>query len=262
MRQSNPALSESTFERFTQNGIFGGPNAQNRDDLMTVEGTVNKTLILLFLAAISAGWSWKYALDPMMADTVWPIVLVSMLVGLVVGLVTCFKPAWARFLAPAYAVLEGIVLGALSVIVNQRYPGIASQAIGLTFAVLGVMLVAYRTGLIRVTDKFRMVVVCATGAIFLYGLVAWAFMLFGHDSAWSARYSFENHSPLAIGISLIVVGIAALNLTLDFDFIERGAQFGAPKYMEWYGAFGLMVTLIWLYINLLRLLARLNSLRR
>jgi len=260
MRQSNPALSDSTFERFAQNGIIGNQTA-NRDELMTVEGTVNKTMILLFLAAISAGWSWTQALNPDMAGIVWPIAFVSVLLAMVIGFVTCFKPDWSRFLAPAYALLEGVGLGALSVVVNMRYPGIAAQAIGLTFAVLGVMLIAYRTRLIRVTDKFRMGVVAATGAVVLYGLVAWIFAAFGHDAAWSVRYSFFNSSPLAIGISLLVVGIAALNLTLDFDFIERGAQYGAPKYMEWYGAFGLMVTLVWLYINLLRLLARLNSRR-
>lgn len=260
MRNSNPTLSNSTFERFAQNGVFGG-QAVAQMERMTVEGTVNKTLILLFLTIIAAGWSWTQMQNPAMIPVLLPMVFISALVALVVGLVTSFKPDWARFLAPVYALLEGTLLGAISFIVNQSYHGIATQAVGLTFGVMAVMLLVYRSGLIQVTDKLRIGIIAATGGVVLFGLVACVLSLFGHDSLYMARYSFYSTSPLAIGISLVVCAIAAFNLLLDFDFIERGAQVGAPKFMEWYGAFGLMVTLIWLYINVLRLLARLNSRR-
>jgi uncharacterized YccA/Bax inhibitor family protein len=243
LRNGNPALSDSTFERIAQSGVYGAsPSA----GVMTVEGTINKTLILLFLAVVGAGWMWGQVLDPNAPDGIWPLAFGGMLVAFIVGLVTCFKPNWARFLAPIYALLEGVGLGAISAIVNQRYPGVATEAVGLTFGVMAVMLVAYRTGLIRVTDKLRM------------GIVA----MFGHTDAYMARYSLADTSPLAIGISLVVVAIAAFNLVLDFDFIDRGARQRLPAWMEWYGAFGLMVTLFWLYLELLRLLARLNSSRR
>lgn len=260
MRNSNPALSEGTFERFAQEGVFGGQAVRAREGVMTIEGTVNKTLLLLFLAVLSASWTWSMLLNPATADTVWPIAMVGVVVAFFVGLATCFKPAWARFTAPAYALLEGLGLGAISSMVNLRYPGIAGQAVGLTFGVMAVLLLAYRSRLVQVNDKFRLGVVAATGGIALFYGVVWLLSWF-HVGPTALVFGYFNTSPLAIGISIVVVIVAALNLLLDFDFIERGARAGAPKFMEWYGAFGLMVTLVWLYLEILRLLSRLNSRR-
>src|SRR3990170_5101077 len=165
-----------------------------------------------------------------------------------------FKPTWAPVTAPIYAALEGLALGALSAMLEARYPGIVIQAVALTFGTLAALLLAYRSGLIPVTKNFRMGVVAATGGIAIFYLVAMGLSFFGiriaflHEGSW-----------LGIGFSLFVIVIAALNLVLDFDFIEKGAEHGAPKFMEWYAAFGLMVTLIWLYLEILRLLSKLRN---
>ena len=177
-----------------------------------------------------------------------------MIGGFIVALVTVFKKTWAPITAPIYALLEGLVLGTASAMMEMRFHGIAIQAVGLTFGTLVALLLVYRTGVIKVTDNFRLGVVAATGGIALFYIATMILGFFG------VRFpSIYGAGPLGIGISVFVVIIAALNLVLDFDFIESGARMGAPKYMEWYGAFGLMVTLIWLYFEILRLLSKVRS---
>ena len=242
MRTSNPALNAKTFERF-------GPIAAGEG--MTIEGTVHRAAFLLLILMATATWTWAqtFAGTPVQGY-LWG----GLLGGFAVALVTIFKPAWAPVTSPIYAALEGLALGAISAIFEARYPGIVIQAVGLTFGTLVALLLAYRSGLIPVTENFKLGIVAATGGIAVFYLVAIALSFFGiripflHEGSW-----------LGIGFSLFVVVIAALNLVLDFDFIEKGAEHGAPKYMEWYGAFGLMVTLIWLYLEILRLLSKLRS---
>lgn len=218
---------------------------------MTIYGTVNKTAALLFLAVCSSAYTWNLV-DR--GANVMPWMAGGALGGLVVALVTVFKRTWAPITAPMYALLEGLFLGGLSATLAARFEGIVFQAVMLTFGTLFSLLLAYRSGLIRATENFKLGVVAATGAIFLIYLAGWILSFFGksipfiHQSGW-----------IGIGFSLAVVVIAALNLVLDFDFIEQGAAQGAPRYMEWYAAFGLMVTLIWLYIEILRLLSKLRS---
>jgi uncharacterized YccA/Bax inhibitor family protein len=171
--------------------------------------------------------------------------------GFVVALVTIFKKEWSPITAPVYALLEGLALGGISAIFERTYPGVAMQAVGLTFGTLFIMLLAYKTGMIRATQKFKLGVIAATGGIAVLYLVEMVLGLF-HVTVPAINGS----GPLGIAFSLFVVVIAALNLVLDFDLIETGVQGGAPKYMEWYGAFALMVTLIWLYLEILRLLAK------
>ncbi len=183
-----------------------------------------------------------------------PWVIGGAIGGLIVALVTVFKKTWAGITSPVYALLEGLFLGGISAIFEAQYPGIVIQAVALTFGTLFSLLLAYKSRLIKVTENFKLGVAAATGSIFLIYL---ANMLLGF---FGIHMPFIHESGIiGIGFSLVVVVIAALNLVLDFDFIENGAASGAPKYMEWYAAFGLMVTLIWLYLEMLRLLAKLRS---
>jgi uncharacterized YccA/Bax inhibitor family protein len=252
MKTSNPALGDKTFRGLNGGSLNGGlVDAANR---MTLAGTVNKTGLLLVCALATASWTWHLYMQSGEAQDVTPLMLVGMFGGLIFALVTAFKKEWAPVTAPIYALLEGLVLGGLSVMMDTRYHGIAIEAVALTFGTLFVLLLAYRSGLIRVTQKFRLGVIAATGAIFFFYM---AQMLLGFFGIRFANID-GGSSMLSIGISLVIVGIAALNLVLDFDFIEQGVQVGAPKYMEWYGAFGIMVTLVWLYIEVLRLLAKLQ----
>jgi uncharacterized YccA/Bax inhibitor family protein len=244
MRSGNPALTAETFR---------GVRALGREDVMTVEGTVNKTAISLVILLITATWTWNMGLsDPRVGG----LIMVGVIGGLVTALVTVFKKTWAPYTTPAYAALEGLALGGISAAFESRYPGIASQAVFLTFGTLGALLLAYRSGYIRATENFKLGVFAATGGIGLVYLVGFVMSFFG------AGIPLIHESGLVgIGFSLIVVMVAALNLVLDFDFIEQGAERGAPKYMEWYGAFGLLVTLIWLYLEMLRLLSKLQERR-
>lgn len=242
MRTSNPALNSKTFERF-------GPLAAGEG--MTIEGTVHRAAFLLLLVMATATWTW---IETFSGTPTTGYMVGGLLGGFVVAIVTIFRPAWAPVTAPIYAALEGLALGALSAYFEARYPGIVIQAVALTFGTLVALLMAYRSGLIPVTQKFRMGIVAATGGIAIFYLVAIGMGFFGIRLAF-----LHEGSLLGIGFSLFVVVIAALNLVLDFDFIEKGAEQGAPKFMEWYGAFGLMVTLIWLYLEILRLLSKLRS---
>ncbi|MDX1933023.1 MAG: Bax inhibitor-1/YccA family protein [Capsulimonadales bacterium] len=248
MRTANPTLNEETLNNFARNGYFD--RAAGR---MTIEGTVNKTAILLLLAVAAAAYTWNLVLTGG-AALAMPIAFGGAIGALILAVVTSFKPDAARFTAPLYAVLEGLFLGAFSAIINARFPGIVPQAVALTFGVLAVMLVAYRAGVIRASGKFVMGIVAATGAIAVFYLVLMIGNLF---NPMFSSFMWQP-SPLSIGISLVVTVVAALNLVLDFDLIEDGVRRGAPKWMEWYGGYGLMVTLVWLYIEILRLLSLLS----
>ena len=187
-------------------------------------------------------------------QAVTPMLVVGGIGGFIAALVTIFKKEWSAITAPLYALLEGLVLGAVSAMLEYRFHGIAIQAVALTFGTLIAMLLAYRSGLIKVTDKLRLGIVAATGGIAVFYFLQFILGFFG------VHFTTINGSgPIGIGFSLIVVVVAALNLVLDFDLIENGARFGAPKYMEWYGAFALMITLIWLYFEILRLLSKFRS---
>jgi uncharacterized YccA/Bax inhibitor family protein len=251
MKTSNPALSDKTF-RNLQGGGYGG--MVDAADRMSLSGTVNKTGILLICALATASWTWSLFFKSRDISDVAPLMLVGMFGGLIFALVTSFKREWAPVTAPIYALLEGLMLGGLSAVMDLRYPGIGIQAVSLTFGTLFVLLLAYRSGLIKVTQKFRLGVIAATGGIFFFYMAQMLLGFFGIQF-----YSINGAGAIGIGFSLLVVGIAALNLVLDFDFIEQGVQVGAPKYMEWYGAFGIMVTLVWLYIEILRLLSKMRS---
>jgi len=253
MRTSNPAFSEKAFRDYEAERFGGGGFGGSVVERMTLNGTVNKTGILLVCALGTALYTWHLFLTTRSPGAVTPLMMLGMIAGLVFAMVTIFKKEWAAVTAPAYALSEGLVLGGLSAIFEQRYPGIAIQSVALTFGTLFTLLLAYRSGLIKVTAKFRLGVVAATGAVCLFYLVQMVAGLF-HVSF----NSVNDASPLSIGISLVIVGIAALNLVLDFDMIESGVRAGAPKYMEWYGAFGIMVTLVWLYLEILRLLSKFN----
>ncbi len=251
MKTSNPALSSKTFTDLTSAQYGGAIDAANR---MTLSGTVNKTGLLLICVIATAGWTWHLYLQSRQSTDVMPLMLVGLFGGLIFSMVTIFKKEWSPVTAPIYALLEGLVLGGLSAVFDQRYPGIAIQAVGLTFGTLFVLLMAYSSGLIKVTQKFRLGVIAATGGIMVFYLLEMVLGFFGIQFT-----SINGSGIIGIGFSLVVVAVAALNLVLDFDFIEQGVQVGAPKYMEWYGAFGIMVTLVWLYLEILRLLSKLRS---
>jgi len=254
MKTSNPALGENTF-RDLSGAQYGG--VIDESTRMTLNGTVNKTGILLLCAIATAAWTWHTFLQSRDMADVTPLMIVGALGGLIVAMVTIFKKEWSPVTAPIYALLEGLVLGSLSAFMELRYPGIAIQAVSLTFGTLFVLLLAYRSGLIPVTQKLRMGIVAATGGIAVFYLLEMLLSLF--HAGFGVFAAVNGSGIIGIGFSLFVVAIAALNLVLDFDFIERGVQYGAPKYMEWYGAFGIIVTLVWLYLEILRLLSKLRS---
>ena len=239
MRTSNPALSDRVFE---------AARPRHASDAMTIQGAVNKAALSLLITAGVAYWA---AFDVTAQALLWP----ALIGGLIVALITMFKPTAAPVTTPIYAALEGLVLGAVSAAYAQQYAGIVPQAVGLTFATLFVMLSLYRTGAIKATPVFKKVLVTATAGIFVFYLVSIILSLFGVTSAGL----LHGTSPLSIGISLVIVGVAAFNLILDFDMIENAARSQMPRYMEWYGAFALLVTLVWLYLEILRLLSKLQS---
>ena len=233
-RTGNPALSEKTFQDAARTG----------GATMTLQGTVNKTGISVLIVAAGAIVTWNME---------QPIVLLVLgaIGGAILGFVTVFKKQWAPITTPIYALLEGLVLGAISRMYDQEVQGIVPIAVGLTMGTLGALLLAYTSRLIKVTQNFRLGLFAATGAIALLYLVSMVLGFFG------IRIPLIHEAgPIGILFSVVVVVIAALNLVLDFDFIERGSAMGAPKYMEWYAAFGLLVTLVWLYLEILRLLAK------
>jgi uncharacterized YccA/Bax inhibitor family protein len=244
MRTANPALGEKTF--------LDIPRTIDSRNVMTIEGTVNKTLILVALVVASAAVTWNMASNGV--SLAGPLAIGGAISGFIVAMVTIFKNQWSPVTAPLYAVVEGLFLGAISAVLNIQYPGIVPQAVALTVGTLFCLLAAYRSGAIKATENFKLGVVAATGAVCVVYIISIVLRLFG-----SSFPMIHEAGPIGIGFSLVVVVIAALNLVLDFDFIEEGARQGAPRHMEWYAGFGLLVTLVWLYIEILRLLAKLNS---
>ena len=254
-RSGNPTLKADTFGRSAQTGSSSGGIQSMNSQTMTLEGTVNKTGILLALVVLSASWTWNLFFESGDAGTVMPLAIGGAIVGFIFALITIFKKQWAGITAPLYALAEGLFLGAISGIFEMQYPGIVIQAVGLTLGTLASLLFLYKTGIVKPTENFKLMVTSATMGIGLLYMVSMLMNMFG-----SGGIGFIHSNGLfGIGFSLFVVAIAALNLVLDFDFIEQGSEMGAPKYMEWFGAFSLMVTLIWLYLEMLRLLAKLRS---
>ncbi len=249
-KSSNPVLNDRVFSR----------DYTSQSDVMTVNGTINKTALMLLLVIAGAVFTWNKFFDALSSNpelamsTVAPWLAVGAIGGLVTALITTFRPKSAGISAPIYAILEGLFLGGISAMFNAQYEGIVMRAVMLTLAVFMVMLFLYRSGVIKVTRKFAMGLFAATGGVALVYLIGFIGSLFGMHMTF-----LYGNSNLSIGLSLVIVAIAALNLVLDFAFIEKASESGAPKYMEWYGAFGLMVTLIWLYIEILRLLSKVAS---
>lgn len=240
MRSGNPALSEKAFKEAFP--------ARADEGVMTIEGTVNKTAILFIVLMIGASIGWYQPIE-----TAAPLLWTGLIGGLVLALVTIFKKEWAKFTAPPYAFFEGLFLGAVSMMYASLYEGIVLNAIMLTLGTFAAMLAVYRSGLINVTQRFRLGVVAATGGIMLVYFATWILGFFGINVSLVTGTGL-----IGIGFSLFIIVIAALNLILDFDLIEQGAANDAPKFFEWYSAFGLLVTLIWLYLEFLRLLAKLQ----
>ena len=228
-RSGNPAFSKGF-----------GINENISGEVMTLDGTVNKTGILLALCVGGAYFGWN---SPGLA-------MPAILIGFVIALFTIFRPKNSPYTAPAYAAIEGVALGGITMIFEAQYPGIGIQAIGLTFGILASLLFCYKSGIIKPTENFRLMIFAGTMGIFILYLVSFIMSFFGNSIGF-----IHSNGLFGIGFSLFVVAIASLNLVLDFDFIEEGAEKGMPKYLEWYGAFSLMVTLIWLYLEILRLLS-------
>ncbi len=240
MRSGNPALNKNTFKNLTNTS----------GDLMTLDGAVNKTGISLLILLAAAYYTYSNA--------IMDYIFIGFIGGFVLALVTIFKKNWSPITVPIYAVLEGLALGGVSKMYgNLFYEGIVTQSIMLTIGIFFTLLLAYKSKLIKPTENFKLGVVAATGGIAIFYIVSMLFNVFAGTT--SPLLDPSNGGMMGIGFSLFVVVIASLNLVMDFDFIEEAAEQGSPKYMEWYGAFGLLVTLIWLYLEILRLLAKLNS---
>jgi uncharacterized YccA/Bax inhibitor family protein len=244
-RSANPALNKVTFSNVRHLAIPG--------NLMTLQGTVNKTAILIGLAFLSAFWVWRqFFMYEMPQISLY--IMVGAIGGLIAAMVAIFKPTTSLFIAPIYALLEGLFLGGISSLMEARFPGIVIQSVGLTFGTLFALLFAYKSGLIKATENFKLGVAAATGGIFLMYMVNIILSFFGASIPF-----IHDNGFFGIGISAFIVIIAALNLVLDFDFIEHGVEQGAPKFMEWRAALGLMITLVWLYIEILHLISKLRS---
>jgi uncharacterized YccA/Bax inhibitor family protein len=242
IKSGNPALNKKTFEN-----LIASPQG-----VMTIDGAVNKTAISMGILLIAAYYTYTNA--------ILDYVIIGFIGGFIVALVTIFKKEWSATTVPIYALLEGLALGGISKIYADAFePGIVPQAIMLTLGILSALLFAYKSKIIQPTENFKLGLFAATAGIGVVYLISFLMSMFG--SGGLPVMNPANSSMLSIGFSLFVVVIASLNLVMDFDFIETGAANGAPKYMEWYGAFGLMVTLIWLYLEILRLLAKLSSRR-
>ena len=272
---SNPILNEKNFAKVVERSAgdagwaapqsgaqtFGAPitdgpvSPYTSGETMTASGTASAGMLLTLLLLASAIFGWTSVSESVSGAVQFPAWTIGgALVGFVVALVLTFKPKLSRILAPIYAIAQGVFVGAISKVFNTAYDGIVLQAVGITLGVFVVMLVLYRTGVIRVTDKMRRTVIGATLGVAVFYGISFLMSLFGADISF-----FRSSSLISIGFSLLVAGLAAMNLALDFDFIERGEQSGLPKYFEWYAAFGLLVTMVWLYLEILRLLAKLRD---
>ncbi len=239
---SNPIFSKKVMDSFAY--------SQSTTGTMTVQGTINKIAIMLLIVVLGASFTWGKAMNPATASTVGIWIAVGGIGGFILALITAFRKQSAHITAPIYAVFEGLFLGAISALFEGMFPGLVMKAVLLTFAVMFALLFLYKTGVIKVTQKFRAGVVAATMGIAVAYFVTFILNMFGVNVSF-----MHGGGTMGMIISLVIVAVAALNLVLDFDFIEQGANSGLPKSFEWYGAFGLMVTLIWLYIEILRLLA-------
>lgn len=247
MQTSNPALSDNILGHFDQY------RTREASTSMTVQGTALKGFVLLTLLLLTAAWAWDQTSQDVMPQG---LMIGSLIGGFVLAMITTFKPMWAAWTAPVYAAVEGVFLGSLSQVIEMRYPGIAIQAVALTGGVTFMMLFVYVTGIIRVTGQLAAVVTAATGGIALVYLGSIIASMFGYNFTL-----IHGSGGFSIAFSVFVVGLAAFNLLLDFDQIERWSRGGVPKAMEWYGAFALMVTLVWLYLEVLRLLRKLQDRR-
>ncbi len=250
LRSSNPALKDSTFLDLSSGSVVAGDQGT-----MSLNGTVNKTGMLLLMTVLTAAFAWSQTMTPTgeVAPGAMGYLLGGGIGGFILAMVTIFKKEWSPVTAPLYALVEGLFLGAISAIYNAQFQGIVLQAVMLTFGIMFALLFAYRSGLIKATENFKLGVAAATGGIALIYIATIVLGLFGIKIPY-----IHDSGLIGIGFSLFVVVVASLNLVMDFDFIESGVEAGAPKYMEWYGAFGLMVTLVWLYLELLRLLSKLR----
>jgi len=242
-------LSEKRFKDTVLDEVVSHENA------MTVRGTLHKFGFLFLMVMGTAFYAWKEFAG---GGNVTPLILVGAFGGLGVAIVLVFKKEWAPYLAPAYALLEGLFVGAISAQYNYAFaeqaPNLVINAVGLTFGTAIAMYLLYSFRIIRATEKFKSIIITATAGIAIFYLLTWVLGFFGIHFAF-----LHEGSAMGIGFSVLVVGLAALNLILDFDMIEKGSELGAPKYMEWYGAFGLLVTIVWLYLEILRLLSKISS---
>ena len=249
-KSGNPIVSENRFRSTVLDDVLVHENA------MTTKGTLQKFGFLFLMVLGSSFYSWKEFAE---GGNVTPLIWTGAIGGLVIAIVLAFKPVWSPFLAPLYALLQGLFIGAISAMYNAAFaemaPNIIINAVGLTFGVAAAMYLLYSFKIIKATEKFKSVVISATVGIGIFYLLVMVLRAFGFDN----MPFLHEGSLLGIGFSLFVVAIAALNLILDFDMIEKGSEMGAPKYMEWYGAFGLMVTMVWLYLEILRLLSKISS---
>jgi uncharacterized YccA/Bax inhibitor family protein len=249
-KSGNPTLSEKKFRSTVIATDVTDLNA------MTISGTVNKFGFMLLMLMGAAFFSWKeFAESAGTSSNLMPMVIGGAIGGMVIAIIMVFKQQWAPFLAPLYALLEGLFIGAISAMYNANFPGIVMNAVGLTFGVGISMYFLYAFRIIKATERFKSVIITATMGIAVFYLIVMVLHMFGINN----MTFLHEGSTFGIVFSLFVVGIAALNLILDFDMIEQGAAMGAPKYMEWYGAFGLMVTFVWLYLEILRLLSKISS---
>ena len=240
LRSGNPALNKNTFKN-----LYTGS-----EDVMTIDGTVNKTALSLIILFLAASYSWNTYNATLM--------FIGSIGGLIAAIITIFKKNISMYTVPIYSVFQGLMLGSISAIFEQKYPGIVNQAIFLTFGIMGSLLFAYKTNVIKATENFKLGVFAATGGIAIVYIINLVMRFFGSGIP---IMNPNNSSLISIGFSLFVVIIASLNLVLDFDFIEEASEANVPKYMEWYAAFGLLITLIWLYLEILRLLSKLQSRR-
>ena len=249
-KSGNPTLTEKIFDRSSNNDA-------SLEGSMTIAGTMNKFGFLMLMVIGAASYTWHLYQD-LNQGLMSGLMMLGIFGGAILGFVMVFKPNYAQYIAPAYAILEGFFLGGLSAIMNETfsksYPGLILQAEGLTFGVAISMFLLYNFRIIKATEKFKSMIISATMGIAVFYLISMVLGMFHVNMPF-----MYDSSLLGIGISLFVVAIAALNLILDFDMIERGAEQGAPKFMEWYGAFGLLVTIVWLYIEILKLLSRLSK---
>ena len=240
LRSGNPALHKNTFKGLETTG----------DNTMTIDGTVNKTSIALILLLLSSYYTYSTSNTG--------FIFIGLIVGIVLAIATIFKKTWSPITVPLYAICEGLALGGISAIYESMYTGIVQQAIFLTLGIFTALLFAYKTKIIKATENFKLGVFAATGGIAIVYFISFIMSFWGGGLS---IMNIQNASMMSIGFSVFVVIIAALNLVLDFDFIEEASEIGVPKYMEWYATFGLLITLIWLYLEILRLLAKLQSRR-